>query len=247
MTDFDEWNTRLEAEGLGVIAVDTPYRGDNLKHIKGKHKRLDAAINAIESEAEAFMTNSPVTARAVETRFSSAEDEQSDWDDGLWQEDEDADCAWDLMILSLSGSPKESEIADRQRGSVLPLYRREVVKPKIRRRTRAQKAANIRARQRGLPEPYPANPYIAERPEPVCYAVPKPQLYLGDSGLACASSDAGSGPLAVVDRPKPDYGSPRDESLRPSPVVDCEGYLPGRSPFQLSLAQRGVRNSDITG
>lgn len=253
MTDYDEWNTRLEAEGLGVIDPRRNWddASKDIKHIKGKHKRLDAAINAIESEADAFMTNSPVTARAVETRHLSADDVQFDLDDGLHDIDEDADSAWDLMMISFIATPKEAEIAGRARSSALGLDSRLCVKkPKIRRRTKAQKAANIRARQRGLPEPYPLNPYVAVREDvdgDACYAVPRPQLHLGDSGLPCASSDAGSGPLAVVDRPKPDYGSPRDESIKPSPVVDTLGYAPGRSPFQLSLAQRGARrNSDIT-
>lgn len=233
MTDFDVWNTRLEAEGLGIIAVDTPYCGRDLKHIKGKHKRLDAAINAIESEAEAFMTTSPVTARAVETRFSSAEDEQSEWDDVLWDEDEPADNAWDLLILSLTGSPKEAEIADRRRGAVFGLDAKG--RPRsgkvYRKRGESDSAYAERCAERlGMSTDLVGPVYSQWRP-----AAP------------FATADAGSGPLAVVDRPKPDYGSPRDESIKPSPVVDCEGYLPGRSPFQLSLAQRGVRNSDITG
>jgi hypothetical protein len=252
MTDlFDEWNTRLEAEGLGVI---DPIRNwddasKDIKHIKGKHKRLDALVN--EPAPSARMTNSPVTARGSDTRFIHAADFEIDLDDGLHDIDEDADNAWDLLMLSFIATPTEAAIADRQRASVLPLTsEQKVVKPKLRRRTKAQKAANIRARQRGLPEPYPANPYIEESPElePVTYAVPKPQRYLGDLGIPCASADAGGGPLAVPTRPKPDRGSPRrDDELRPSPVVGCDGYLPGRSPFERQLAQRGVRNSDITG
>ena len=183
MTDlFGEWNTRLEAEGLGVI---DPIRNwddasKDIKHIKGKHKRLDALVN--EPSPSARMTNSPVTARGSDTRFIHAADFEIDLDDGLHDIDEDADNAWDLLLISFIATPKEAEIADRQRGPVLPLSDRlEVVTPKVRRRTKAQKAANIRARQRGLPEPYPANPYLAESPTPdsVTYAVPKPQRYLG--------------------------------------------------------------------
>ena len=235
MTDlFAEWDALLEAEGLAVLAVDTPYRGDNLKHIQGKHKRLDAAINGIESEAEAFMTNSPVTARAVETRFRDPDDEQSEWDDGLWDEDEPADNAWDLMILSLTGSPKEAEIADRRRGAVFGLD--DKGRPRsgkvYRKRGESEQSYAERCAERlGMSTDLMGPVYSQWRP-----AAP------------FASADAGSGPLAMVTRPKPDRGSPRrGEELRPSPVVDTDGYLPGRSPFQRLLAQRGVRNSDITG
>ena len=62
---------------------------------------------------------------------------------------------------------------------------------------------------------------------------------------AYAHTDAGNGPLSIVDRSKTDTGSPMPEVVRMSPVVDCIGYESGRSPFQVSL--RAARNSDITG
>ena len=61
-----------------------------------------------------------------------------------------------------------------------------------------------------------------------------------------ATADAKSGPLNIVDRPKRDYGN-RPDDIKMSPVVDTLGYLPGRGPYQLQIAQRGRGNSDITG
>jgi hypothetical protein len=243
----ESWDALLDAEGLGVIDVGGPYRGDDIKQIKGKHKRLDAMIN--DPDPSGRMINSPVTAKAVETRFANADDEQSDFDDGLWDDDEDADNAWDLMLLSLTGSPKEAEIADRRRSYPLGLdAEHKPSQPKIRRLSKAQKVANIRARQRGEPEPYPRNPYQSEAPEPKAYAIPKPQLYLHELGKPCAHTDGGTGVLAMVERPKPDYGSRRDDDgIRMSPVVDTDGYPSGRSPYQMSISRSGRHNSDITG
>ena len=233
MSIFDEWNSRLEAEGLEVIVTDDHWHGVGVSHIVGKHKRIEAAINAIEQESDGFMTNSPVTARAVETRFRDADDEQSEWDDGLWDEDEPADNAWDLLILSLTGSPKEAEIADRRRAAVFGLDAKGRPRSgKVYRKgteTDEQYAERV-AERLGMSTDLMGPVYSQWRP-----AAP------------FASADAGSGPLAIPTRPKPDRGSPRrDEELRPSPIVGCLGYLPGRSPFELSLAQRGRRNSDIT-
>jgi hypothetical protein len=136
----ESWDALLDAEGLGVIDVGGPYRGDDIKQIKGKHKRLDAMIN--DPDPSGRMINSPVTAKAVETRFANADDEQSDFDDGLWDDDEDADNAWDLMLLSLTGSPKEAEIADRRRSYPLGLdAEHKPSQPKIRRLSKAQKGA----------------------------------------------------------------------------------------------------------
>lgn len=234
MTDFERWESLLEAEGLGVIAVDDHWHGVNFGHIKGKHKRLDAMLNGISEGSSSLMTVSPQTARAVETRFRDADDEQSEWDDGLWDEDEPADNAWDLMILSLTGSPKEAEIADRRRAAVFGLDakgRPRSGKVYRKRDETEQQYAERVAERLGMSTDQIGPVYSQWRP-----AAP------------FASADGGSGPLAIPTRPKPDRGSPRrEEELRPSPVVDTDGYLPGRSPFQRLLAQRGVRNSDITG
>ena len=237
MTDmFDEWNARLEAEGLGVI--DPRRNWDNaskdIKHIKGKHKRLDAMVN--EPPESGRMTNSPLTARAVDTRFISAADidVDCDFDDGLHDHDEDADNAWDMLMISFIATPKEAEIADRKRAACFGLDDKN--RPRsgkvLRRRDETDEQYRERVADRlGIATDEMGPLYSPWRPS-----------------VQFASADAGSGPLAVPTRPKPDRGSPRrDDELRPSPVVGCDGYLPGRSPFELSLAQRGVRNSDITG
>jgi hypothetical protein len=228
----ENWDALLDAEGLGVIDVGSPYRGDNLKQIKGKHKRLDAMVN--DPDPSGRMTNSPVTARAVETRFANADDEQSDFDDGLWDDDEDADNAWDLMILSLTGSPKEAEIADRRRAAVFGLDEKNRPRSGKLRKQRGESREAFRAR-------------VAERlgistdemgPLYSPWSPPKPDH---------AHTYAGGGPLAMVDRPKPDYGNRRDDDVRMSPVVDTDGYPSGRSPYQMSISRAGRHNSDITG
>lgn len=229
---LENWEALLEAEGLGVIDVADPYRGDNLKHIKGKHKRLDAMVN--DPDPSGRMSNSPVTARAVETRFANAEDEQSDFDDGLWDDDEDADNAWDLMILSLTGSPKEAEIADRRRGAVFGLD--------LKGRPRSGK---LRKQRRETHEQFMER--VAERLGMATEQMGPLYSPLPQRKPDHAHSDAGGGPLSVIERPKPDYGSPREEDVRMSPVVDTDGYLPGRGPYQLQLARGGRGNSDITG
>jgi len=229
---LENWEALLEAEGLGVIDVAGPYRGDNLKHIKGKHKRLDAMLN--DPAPSGRMSNSPVTARAVETRFANAEDEQSDFDDGLWDDDEDADNAWDLMILSLTGSPKEAEIADRRRGAVFGLD--------LKGRPRSGK---VYRKKDDTDEQYLDR--VAERLGMSTEQMGPLYSPLPQRKPDHAHTDAGGGPLSIIDRPKRDYGSPRDEDVRMSPVVDTDGYLPGRGPYQLQLARGGRGNSDITG
>ena len=228
----ENWDALLDAEGLGVIDVDSPYRGDNLKHIKGKHKRLDALLN--KPDPSGRMINSPVTARAVETRFANAEDEQSDFDDGLWDNDEDADNAWDLMILSLTGSPKEAQIADRRRGAVFGLDDFGRPRSGKLRKQRGESLDSFLGRvadRLGI-----ATDQMGPLYSP--WSQPKP---------AHAHSNGGSGVLAMVERSAPSYGSPRDEDVRMSPVVDTDGYLPGRSPYQMSISRSGRHNSDITG
>ena len=116
-----EWDAILESEGLGVIQVDRPYRGDNIKNISGKHKALDARINGITKSGQGFMTNSPVTARAVESRHRDPDSAQSEFNDGLWDDDEVADNVWDALALSMTATPKEAELADRARGALYGL------------------------------------------------------------------------------------------------------------------------------
>ena len=231
---LENWEALLEAEGLGVIDPQRNWddASKDIKHIKGKHKRLDAMVN--DPDPSGRMTNSPVTARAVETRFANAEDEQSDFDDGLWDNDEDADNAWDLMILSLTGSPKEAEIADRRRGAVFGLD--------LKGRPRSGK---LRKQRGETHEQFMER--VAERLGMSTEQMGPLYSPLPQRKPDHAHTDAGGGPLSVIDRPKRDYGSPRDEDVRMSPVVDTDGYLPGRGPYQLQMARGGRGNSDITG
>ncbi len=236
-----EWEAILESEGLGVIQVDRPYRGENLKHISGKHKALDAKINGITKEAQGFMTNSPVTARAVETRFVDPDEAQSEFNDGLWDDDDVADNAWDALALSMTGTRKEAELADRARGAVFGLDKFNRPRSGKVYRKRGESDADYKAR-------------VADRlgfdtdiPDDIQYAVPKPDFYWKERGVPCAHSDAGTGPEAIIERPKPDYGRPYDESIVMAPVVDTIGYPSGRSPYQVSISRMGIRNSDITG
>lgn len=229
----ENWDALLDAEGFGVIDVGSPYRGDNLKQIKGKHKRLDAMVN--DPDPSGRMTNSPVTARAVETRFANADDEQSDFDDGLWDDDEDADNAWDLMILSLTGSPKEAEIADRRRAAVFGLDEKGRPLTGEVKRLPGESIEQHMAREAermGMSSDEMGPLYSPWSP-------PKPDH---------AHTNGGTGVLAMVERPKPDYGSRRDDDgIRMSPVVDTDGYPSGRSPYQMSISRSGRHNSDITG
>ena len=206
---FEEWESVLEAEGLGVIEVDDHWHGVGFKYIKGKHKRLDAMLNNVEPSG--MMTVSPPTAVAVETRYSDAESEQSDFDDGLWDDDEIADNAWDALILSLTASPKDSELADRARGAVFGLD--DFGRPR---------SGKVYRKKGETDEQYAER--VAERlsiatdsdgPAYTPWRPPTPQH---------AERDAKSGPLNIVDRPKRDYGN-RPDDIKMSPVVDTLGYL----------------------
>ena len=233
--EIDAWDALLESEGLGVIdpARNWDDASKDIKHIKGKHRRLDCVINGVSKESDGIMTNSPVTARAVETRFSDAESEQDDFDDGLWDDDEDGDDVWDMLMLSFIATPKEAEIADRRRGAVFGLDDKGRPRGGKTRRQRGESDEQYLERvadRLGISTEQMGPAYTPWTP-------PKPDY---------ATSDAGGGPLAMVDRPKPDYGKPR-EDIRMSPVVDTLGYPSGRGPYQLLLSQGGRSNSDITG
>lgn len=231
---LENWDALLDAEGLGVIdpARNWHDASKDIKHIKGKHKRLDALLNAPDPSGR--MTNSPVTARAVETRFANAEDEQSDFDDGLWDNDEDADNAWDLMLLGFIATPKEAEIASRRRGAVFGLD--DFGRPR---------SGKVYRKKGDTDEQYLQR--VADRLGISTDEMGPLYSPLPQSKPAHAHTDAGGGPLAVIDRPASNYGSPRDEGVRMSPVVDTDGYLPGRSPYQMSISRSGRQNSDITG
>jgi len=228
---LEEWEAILESEGLGVIEVNDHWHGVGFKHIKGKHRRLDAMLNNVEPSG--MMTVSPPTAVAVETRYSDAESEQSDFDDGLWDEDEVADNAWDALILSLTASPKDAELADRARGAVFGLDSKG-----------RPRSGKVYRKKDETDEQYLER--VAERLGMSTEEMGPLYSPLPQRKPDHAHSDAGGGPLNIVDRPKRDYGN-RPDDIKMSPVVDTLGYLPGRGPYQLQIAQRGRGNSDITG
>lgn len=234
-TEIENWEMLLESEGLGVIdpARNWDDASKDIKHIKGKHRRLDCVINGVTKESDGIMTNSPVTARAVETRFSNAESEQDDFDDGLWDDDEDGDDVWDMLMLSFIATPKEAEIASRRRGAVYGLddFGRPLTGEVKRLKGESIEEHMAREAARWGMSTDEMGPLYSPLPRR------KPDH---------AHTDAGGGPLAMVDRPKPDYGKPR-EDIRMSPVVDTLGYPSGRGPYQLLLSQGGRSNSDITG
>ena len=236
-TDID-WEQVLESEGLGVIDVE---QGSSTDHIpRGKMRRLDQIINSPQPSAQ--MAISLYTADASETRSTFS------WEvNGIVGIDgTGGETVLDCLALAFLATQKEAELADRARSVSIPLDGKNRKRSSVN-LSRKQRAENIRARQRGLPEPHSRNPFVSEPVAPEAYATPKCEFYMREQGLPCASSDAGSGPLSIVERPKSFSSRVDAEPVRMSPVVDTEGYLPGRSPFQQSLARGGRQNSDITG
>lgn len=239
MDKFDiDWEQVLESEGLGVIDVEHGSSTENIP--RGKMRRLDQLINSPQPSAQ--MSQSLYTAVANETRSTFS------WEvNGIVGIDgTGGDTVLDCLALAFLATQKEAELADRARSVSIPLDRFNRKRSSVN-LTRKQRAENIRARQRGLPEPHSSNPFVSEPVAPVAHAIPKCEFYMREQGLPCASSDAGSGPLSIVERPKSSGSRVDAEPVRMSPVVDTEGYLPGRSPFQQSLVRGGRQNSDITG
>jgi hypothetical protein len=236
-TEID-WDQVLESEGLGVIDVE---QGSTTDHTpRGKMRQLDRRLNSPQPGAE--MSLSLYTADANETRSTFS------WEvNGIVGIDgTGGETVLENLALSFLATQKEAELADRARSVSIPLDRKNR-KRSIVNLTRQQRAENIRARQRGLPEPHSRNPFVSEPAVPVAHAIPKCDFYMREQGVPCASNDAGSGPLSIVERPKSSDSRVDDEPVRMSPVVDTEGYPSGRSPFQMSLARGGRQNSDITG
>jgi hypothetical protein len=236
------WEAVLESEGLGLLDVDHTGKHSNLGNIKGKWRRLEADLNAIEVERE-LMSDSFVTARGSETRYTFASDVNH-------IASHDSKCTvLDSLAYAMSATEKEAELADRARQSVLGLDKDGVVRRGVSRvkLSSAQKAENIRAVRSGVEMPHQTNPFIEPEAVPVAYAIPKYDYFKKEQGLPCAKTDAGNGPLSIKGEVKADVpqGSVSDDHVRLSPIVDTEGYLPGRSPFQ--MGRLAARNSDITG
>lgn len=241
----------LEREGLGVVEVDTPYQGLNFGHIKGKWARLDAMINKLPKQDgnrkhPSYMTNSPLTARGTDD--VEHESRPINFDDVAMR----GDSAWENFIVSLTATPKEAELADRERATVCgldPWGRPRSLKPKrMHRELPRDYRKRVQRHILGEVAMGPGPAYSKYQPTPPPYA----------------HSDAGNGPLSIVDLPEPEYQwSPsceanwslepddsnevvtRPDEVRMSPIVDTMHYPSGRGPYQMSRIMQS--NSDITG
>jgi hypothetical protein len=229
----ENWETLLKSEGLGVIEISTEWAGvGGARRPKSKWARLDAEFNNLQNRSE-FMTESPETAKGVETRPSG---KQGGMPDDMGYGEEFGDDVWDDLALSLTATSREAAIADRRRGSICGLdHEFRIVPLKPRRKHREPGKV---WRQRILD--HILGDYAAKGDGPLRsdWRPPMPPY---------AHTDAGNGPLSIVDQPAPDFGSaPRiDEPVRMSPIVDTMTYPPGRGPYQTGRYM--ATNSDITG
>lgn len=236
----------LESEGLGVIEVDEPYHGVDIKHIKGKWKRLDAMINGIEPGSAAMMTNSPKTAHGTDDVERDLKNQR--FDDVAMR----GDNAWENLVTSMTATPKEAELADRERATVCGLDawgRPRSLKPKRKNRELPRDwRKRIHRHILGEVAMGPGPAYSKYQPTPPPFA----------------HSDAGNGPLSIVDVEEPAYkwvpsceakwalepddsaeAAAKPEQVRMSPIVDTMYYPSGRGPYQMSRIVQS--NSDITG
>jgi hypothetical protein len=229
----ENWNNLLESEGLGVIEVEGHYQGvGGARRPKDKWARLDAKVNDLQNRAE-FMTESPETAKGVETRPNA---KQGGIPDDMGYGEEYGDDVWDDLALSMTATSKEAEIADRRRASICGLDDRNRPQGLALKRKHREPGKVWRQRIRD----HILGDYAAKGNGPLRsdWRPPMPPH---------AHTDAGNGPLSIVDQPGPDFGpAPRiDEPVRMSPVVDTMTYPPGRGPYQTSRYK--ATNSDITG
>ena len=240
----ENWETLLESEGLGLLEINTAWAGvGGARRPKSKWARLDAEINSLQNSAE-FMTESPETAKGFETKPSSREGGIPDdlgygGEPEYWERGEDDQLGvdrWDDLALSLTATAREAAIANRRRGSICGLDDEFRVIPLKPRRKHREPGKVWRKRIHN----HILGDYASKDDGPVWsdWRPPMPPY---------AHTDAGNGPLSIVDQPGPDFGSaPRiDEPVRMSPVVDTMTYPPGRGPYQTSRYK--ATNSDITG
>ena len=229
-----KWDAILESEGLGVINVGGMPSGINTaKSIKGKHRRATAMANGFSADT-AKAAFSYVTARGSDTRRTFAEDVN------LLASYDSSCTPLEALSYLLPATQKESELAARERQSLHGLDNQGRPLGKVKRKageSKAQYAERVKARI--------MNNVVTDS-DPVAYAIPKYDFFKKEQGLPCAVRDGGHGPLSIKDDIKPaKHSAPVEDDVRMSPVVDTAGYLPGRSPFQMS---RWVsHNSDITG
>lgn len=201
--------------------------------LSGKYSELDAYLNATEEGAECF---NEYTA----TGSCSFSRESAEPSTGLGDSMADPE-----MLGMMSASRAEAKRADRIRKDfgiqdivsvkVNKSHAATTTRVRRKRKSAAEKAAAIRARRN--PQ---ASVQASQQDTAPAYSVwnGRPAPY--------AHTDAGNGPLAIVDMPAPEtLSASTDDVVRMSPIVDTIGYESGRSPFQ--IAQRSARNSDITG
>ena len=240
MTEQAKWDALLESEGLGIIDIEQ----DNTLNMRdmwaGKYQRLDARLNGVDNARIMPSGNMP-TARGSESRHTFAEDVQRTYDgfddDTSTKVTQGIEMGYNVMeslALSMTGTAKESEIAQRARSAIIGLDDNGRVRG-LRVKRKPREPGKV-WRKRMLEHIIGENP--VDGPRFSHWTPPKP---------AYAHSDAGNGPLAIKDNPAPEraYSAPDHDDVRMSPVVDTLGYLPGRSPFQMS--QFTSQNSDITG
>ena len=229
----ENWENLLESEGLGVIKVDEHYQGvGGARRPKSKWSRLDAKINDLQNRAE-FMSESPETAKGIATRPSA---KQGGLPDDMGYGSGCGEDVWDDLALSMTATAKEAEIADRRRASICGLDDRNRPRGLALKRRHRELPRDWRQRVRN----HILGDYANKGDGPLRsdWRPPMPPY---------AHTDAGNGPLSIVDQPGPDFGSaPRvDEPVRMSPIVDTMTYPPGRGPYQTSRYK--ATNSDITG
>lgn len=242
------WDDLLESEGLGVIEVDGNRQGvGGAKRIKRKWARLDAELNGIEPGSAGVMTNSPPTADAKGTTFYNGRSKEPTC------AFDDLDSQWEALMLKLVATAKEAEIANRERGSVCGLD--DWGRPR---------GLRIKRKHRELPRDHRERMYRHILGDSAKDGDgPRFSEWVSQQMPPYAHSDAGNGPLSIVDVEEPAYqwvasceanwalepeetqAETKAEEVRMSPIVDTMTYPPGRGPYQTSLIVQS--NSDITG
>lgn len=285
--ELAKWEKKLSNDGLGVIDVEARASTSYVERKLGrKHAWLEGEEMGVHYEKgdPRYMSPSPLTVQAVETRMKFGDDGDLSYVAGdrlltdlefeqdeavfefeggsledlmLEQFDEsdyvDGESVIEQLAGSLTASRKEAELADRSRSTVLGLnqiglpYRPTRNSPL----NAKQRNENRRAGELGLPAPHQTNPYITVELVRDCDVVQRAPLrfdyFKKEQGLPCAHTDAGNGPLSIVEKAKPVFSSDRNdgEVLRMAPLVPTMYYYPGRSPFE--MGRFAAANSDITG
>lgn len=195
--------------------------------LSGKYSEIDAYINGTEEGAECF---NEYTATGTDSFSRQTQEPSSDMGDSM---------ACPEMLGRMSASRSEAKKADIARATagikdICYTTRGTGTALVLRKNKRLSKAEQIRARR------------AAKHPKPAVEVVAPAYSAWTGRPAPFAHTDAGNGPLAIVDMPAPETLSASvEEVVRMSPIVDTIGYESGRSPFQLQA--RAAKNSDITG